>query len=90
MDKKIRKIEGIVTSDKMAKTVVVSVTYSRVHSKYLKSYKVTKKFKAHDEAEVCNVGDRAIISETRPLSRTKRWKVVECQPSKNAKKDSTE
>ncbi len=79
---KARKIEGIVVSDKMTKTIVISVTHSRMHPKYLKSYKVTNKFKAHDEGEVCNVGDRAVISETRPLSRTKRWVVVECKPQK--------
>ncbi len=81
MEKKQRKIEGVVVSDKMTKTITVSVTHSRIHPKYLKSYKVTNKFKAHDEGEVCNIGDRVTIAETRPLSRTKRWIVLECIPS---------
>lgn len=80
MEKNQRKLEGVVVSDKMNKTIVVAVTHSRHHSKYLKSFNVTKKLKVHDEGEVCNIGDRAIIGETRPLSRTKRWTVLECKP----------
>jgi small subunit ribosomal protein S17 len=71
-----RKLEGVVTSDKMAKTVVVTVTRLKKHPKYLKYYKVSRKFKAHDEENRFKVGDRVIIEETRPLSREKRWRVV--------------
>ncbi len=80
MEKKQRTIEGVVVSDKMTKTIVISVTHTRMHPKYLKTFKVTKKFKVHDEKEVCNIGDKAIVVETRPLSKTKRWVVVSCAP----------
>ena len=78
MDKQIkkRKLQGTVVSDKMMKTVVVSVTHERKHPKYLKYYKVTNRFKAHDENGEYKVGDKVIIEETRPLSKEKRWKVV--------------
>ena len=71
-----RKLKGIVVSDKMQKTVVVRVTRLKFHSKYKKYYRVSKKFKAHDEKNQCRVGDKVIIEETRPLSKEKRWKVV--------------
>lgn len=74
--KKIRKITGIVVSDKMAKTRVVAVTRSKKHPKYLKYYEVVKKFKAHDENNEYKVGDKVVIEETRPLSREKRWKII--------------
>ncbi len=74
--KKNRKLTGIVVSDKMQKTVVVKVDRIRLHSKYLKQYNVSNKFKAHDEKEEYNVGDRVVIQETRPMSKDKRWKVV--------------
>ena len=67
---------GIVVSDKMDKTVVVAVDDSVRHSLYGKSVKRTKKFKAHDENNECNIGDRVRIMETRPLSKDKRWRVV--------------
>ncbi len=73
---KKRKLQGVVVSDKMMKTVVVSVTHEKKHPKYLKYYKVTNRFKAHDEKEEYNVGDKVIIEETRPLSKEKRWKVI--------------
>ena len=60
----------------MDKTIVVSVDTSKTHSKYLKKYKRTKKFYAHDEKNSCNVGDRVTISESRPLSKLKRWALV--------------
>ncbi len=75
--KKQRKFEGVVVSDKMQKTVVVSVTSTKKHPKYLKEYKITRRFSAHDEKEEFNVGDKVVIAETRPLSKTKRWIVVE-------------
>ncbi len=73
---KHRQLEGVVVSDKMIKTIVVAVVQIKTHPKYLKQYKVTKKFKVHDENRKFHVGDRVTISETRPLSKTKRWIVV--------------
>lgn len=70
---KHRQLKGVVVSDKMVKTIVVAVAQSKMNPKYLKQYKVTKKFKAHDEARQFHVGDRVTITETRPLSKTKRW-----------------
>ena len=74
--KKIRKIKGVVVSDKMTKTRVVAVTRFKKHSKYLKYYEVVKKFKAHDENNEYKKGDAVVIEETRPLSREKRWKII--------------
>lgn len=72
-----RKIKGVVSSDKMQKTVVVSVTRMRKHPKYQKYYKVTKRFKAHDENNEYKVGDQVLIEEARPMSREKRWRVIQ-------------
>ena len=74
--KKIRKITGVVVSDKMMKTRVVAVTALKKHPKYLKYYKVTRRFKAHDENNEYKTGDKVVIQETRPLSRDKRWEIV--------------
>ena len=74
--RKRRKLKGIVVSDKMTKTVVIAVIRLKKHTKYKKYFKVTKKFKAHDENSEYHVGDRVLIEETRPLSKDKRWKVV--------------
>ncbi len=68
---------GIVVSDKMQKTVVVAVENRAAHPKYGKIVVKTKKFKAHDEEDKCKEGDRVRIRETRPLSKTKRWEVIE-------------
>ncbi|MFS8867051.1 30S ribosomal protein S17 [Synechococcus sp. H65.1] len=68
---------GIVVSNKMQKTVVVAVENRVAHPKYGKIVVKTKKFKAHDEENRCQEGDLVRIVETRPLSRTKRWRVVE-------------
>jgi len=68
---------GRVVSDKMDKTVVVAIETLVRHPLYKKSIKRTTKFKAHDENNECRVGDRVLIMETRPLSREKRWRVVE-------------
>ena len=68
---------GIVTSDKMDKTVVVAIQDNVKHPKYGKVIKRTVKFKAHDENNECAVGDKVSIMETRPLSKEKRWRVVE-------------
>ena len=73
-----RKVrEGLVVSDKMEKTVVVSVEDRVKHALYGKVLRRTSKLKAHDEQNQCGVGDRVLIQETRPLSATKRWRVVE-------------
>lgn len=73
----MRTKTGTVVSAKMQKTIVVSVhTYKR-HPKYLKRYRITKKFYAHDEGSVAKAGDQVMIAETRPLSRLKRWKLIE-------------
>jgi small subunit ribosomal protein S17 len=68
---------GVITSDKMDKTVVVSVQRRVKHPKYGKFVKFTKKFHAHDDANDCHTGDTVRIMETRPLSKTKKWRVVE-------------
>ncbi|MBW4604695.1 30S ribosomal protein S17 [Dulcicalothrix desertica PCC 7102] len=68
---------GLVVSDKMQKTVVVAVENRAPHPKYKKIVVKTKRYKAHDEENQCKIGDRVRISETRPLSKTKRWKVTE-------------
>src|SRR3954465_9511534 len=73
-----RKVrEGLVVSDKMDKTVVVAVEDRVKHPLYGKIIRRTTKYKAHDEANACGVGDRVRLMETRPLSATKRWRVVE-------------
>ncbi len=69
--------EGLVVSDKMDKTVVVSVEDRVKHALYGKVMRRTSKLKAHDEQNDCGIGDRVLIMETRPLSATKRWRVVE-------------
>ena len=74
--KKIRTLKGTVVSDKMTKTVVISITRLRKHPKYKKYYKVTNRFKAHDEKGEYHTGDKVIIQETRPMSKDKRWRVV--------------
>ena len=63
-------------SDKMDKTVVVAEATMKLHKLYKKRLKATKKYKAHDENNDCNVGDKVKIMETRPLSKDKRWRVV--------------
>ena len=68
---------GIVTSDKMDKTVVVAVKTKVRHPLYGKMVNRTRKFKAHDENNECGIGDTVKIMETRPLSKEKRWRVVE-------------
>ena len=69
--------EGYVVSDKMDKTVTVEVEDRVQHPLYGKTIRRTKKVKAHDEADTAGVGDRVLLMETRPLSATKRWRVVE-------------
>ena len=77
-ERNLRKTRvGRVVSDKMDKTVVVAVEDNVKHPLYNKIVKKTVKFKAHDEENTCSVGDRVMIMETRPLSKDKRWRVVE-------------
>ena len=75
-NKRIRTIKGTVVSDKMQKTVVVAVTRLVMHPMYKKQYKVTKRFKAHDEKSEYHTGDVVMIQETHPMSKDKRWKVI--------------
>ena len=78
IDRGKRKTEiGLVVSNAMDKTVVVEVRDAAAHSTYGKIVRRDKKLKAHDESNEANVGDRVRIMETRPLSKTKRWRVVE-------------
>ena len=71
--KKVR--EGVVTSNRMDKTVVVSIQSHVIHSRYKKYLKRRTSVKAHDEKNECQIGDRVLIVECRPLSRDKRWRV---------------
>jgi small subunit ribosomal protein S17 len=78
IQRKLRKTrQGVVTSNKMDKTVVVAVVRRLKHPMYGKFVKHTKKFMAHDENNDCNIGDVVKIMETRPLSRNKRWRLLE-------------
>ena len=78
MERNLRKTRvGVVVSDKMDKTIVVAVKDSVQHPLYKKILKRTKKFKAHDENNECHVGDTVKVMETRPLSKDKRWRLVE-------------
>ncbi|MEK7542433.1 MAG: 30S ribosomal protein S17 [Patescibacteria group bacterium] len=72
-----RRLTGIVVSDKMAKTVVVKVQRLKQHLKYLRRMRMHEKYKAHDEKQEYHTGDRVVIEETRPLSKEKRWRVIE-------------
>ena len=77
MERNLRKTRvGRVVSNKMQKTIVVAIEDNVKHPLYKKVIKRTVKFKAHDEENVCNIGDKVEIMETRPLSKTKRWRVV--------------
>ena len=78
MERNLRKTQvGIVTSDKMDKTVVVSIKDRVKHPLYSKIVNRTVKIKAHDENNECGIGDRVLVMETRPLSKDKRWRVAE-------------
>jgi len=72
----MRRLKGIITSDKMNKTRVVAVNQLKKHKRYLKYFKVTKKYKSHDEDNQYKEGDEVIIEETRPLSKQKRWRIT--------------
>ena len=78
MERNYRKTRvGKVVSNKMDKTIVVALAENKAHTLYNKIIKTTKKFKAHDENNECGIGDTVRIMETRPLSRDKRWRLVE-------------
>lgn len=78
MERNLRKVRvGKVVSDKMDKTIVVAITDNVKHPLYGKIMKRTTKLKAHDENNDCNIGDRVRVMETRPLSKDKRWRLVE-------------
>ena len=72
-----RKMTGVVIKDKMEKTVVIEVEKFLKHPKYHKYLKTKRRYKAHDEKNECNVGDRVLIIESKPLSKEKRWVVKE-------------
>ncbi len=77
-ERNLRKTRiGRVVSDKMDKTVVVAVETLVSHSLYQRAVRRTKKFKAHDAENACRIGDKVKIMETRPLSKDKRWRIVE-------------
>lgn len=71
-----KKLQGIVVSDKMEKTVVVQVERIKEHPKYKRRFKIHKKYKAHDESQEYHVGDKVVIEETNPVSKDKNWKVI--------------
>ena len=78
MERNLRKSRvGVVVSDKMDKTVVVAIKDNVRHPLYKKIIKRTVKLKAHDENTTCGIGDRVLLMETRPMSKDKRWRVVE-------------
>ncbi|MBN2546162.1 MAG: 30S ribosomal protein S17 [Spirochaetes bacterium] len=76
-DKKIKSFIGLVVSDKMDKTIVVSVEYNKMHRLYKKYVKRRKKFKVHDEKNDCKKGDMVKIIGTNPISKEKKWKLAE-------------
>ena len=73
---KSRVLKGVITSDKMTKTVVVKVSNLKKHPKYKKYFKVSRKYKAHDEENQYHTGDHVLIKEIRPMSKEKRWTVI--------------
>ena len=73
---KKRILKGTVVSDKMQKTVVVEVVRLTKNLKYKKYFKVSKRYKAHDEKKEYHIGDKVLIQETKPMSKEKRWKVI--------------
>ncbi|KGL47922.1 BS16 [Porphyromonas cangingivalis] len=78
MERNLRKVrQGVVSSNKMDKTITVAVRWKEKHPIYGKFVNKTKKYYAHDEKNECNIGDTVRIMETRPLSRMKRWRLVQ-------------
>jgi len=76
-----RKLKGEVVSDKMGKTAVVRVDRFKLHPRYKKRYRVSRKYKVHDEKNKCKVGDTVEFVECRPISKDKRWRIVYSQKS---------
>ena len=74
---KRRRLTGVVVSDKMEKTAVVKIDRTVLHSKYLKRFTKSKRYKAHDEENKAKVGDKVVIEECRPLSKDKSWRIIE-------------
>ena len=72
-----RKFQGVVVSDKMERTAVVEVSRFKMHPLYKKRYRTRKRYKVHDKRNEARVGDKVIFEECRPLSREKRWRLVE-------------
>lgn len=75
-EKKFRTFQGTVISDKMDKTVIVLVDRLKTHKRYLKRYKQSQRYKAHDEKNEYKIGDVVIIQECRPISKDKKWRVI--------------
>jgi small subunit ribosomal protein S17 len=73
----IKERLGVVVSNKMEKTIVVSVENKMTHKRYGKIITTTKRYKVHDQSNACQIGDSVVISESRPLSKTKRWTLKE-------------
>lgn len=71
-----RKLQGTIVSDKMNKTRVVEVVRLKKHPRYEKYFKVSERFKAHDENNEYKIGEKVLIEETRPISKGKRWKII--------------
>ena len=71
-----RKLQGIIVSDKMNKTRIVEVTRLKKHPRYKKYFKVSARFKAHDEDNEYKTGEKVFIEETKPISKEKRWQIV--------------
>ena len=86
----MRKLKGIVISNKMQKTVVVRIDRLKKHPKYQKYYRVYKKLKAHDKKGEYQVGDIVVIEETRPISKDKRWRVIELSKRQDARDEVAE
>jgi len=76
---KSREYSGVVTSVKMAKTAVVTITHLVKHPTYHKQFKLSKKFKVHDAENKCKVGDKVVFTECRPLSKDKKWRLVKIE-----------
>lgn len=78
--KNTRRLSGLVVGDKMDKTIVVLVIRIKMHPKYKKQYKVSKKYKVHDEKNEAKVGQKVIFEACRPLSKDKRWRLIKIVP----------
>lgn len=85
-----KRLKGIVVKDGMEKTIVVKIDRTIAHPIYLKRYKISKKYKVHDEKNEHKIGDLVQIEETRPISKDKRWKVVQKAKSKESKESKKE